>query len=60
MISWKQKLTVGGTAEKIVSAFHLVQGEQSSESEEMNRCMSVVHRVRKMERDVDVVLSKGM
>ncbi|KAL3524750.1 hypothetical protein ACH5RR_013122 [Cinchona calisaya] len=55
----KTKLTVGGTAEKIVTAFHLVLSEQSSESEEMNKCMSVVHHVRKMERDVDVVLTKA-
>ncbi|CDP20800.1 unnamed protein product [Coffea canephora] len=55
----KTKLTVGGTAEKIVTAFHLVLSEQSSESEDMNRCMSVVHRVSKMERDIDVALSNA-
>ncbi|KAL3527806.1 hypothetical protein ACH5RR_012462 [Cinchona calisaya] len=55
--SIKTKLTVGDTAEKIVSAFHLVLSEQSSESEEMNKCMSAVHHMRNMERDVDVVLS---
>ncbi|XP_027073162.2 regulation of nuclear pre-mRNA domain-containing protein 1B [Coffea eugenioides] len=55
----KTKLTVGGTAEKIVTAIHLVLSEQSSESEEMNRCMSVVHRVSKMERDIDVALSNA-
>lgn len=55
----KTKLTVGDTAEKIVTALHLVLSEHSSESEEMNRCMSVVHRVTKMERDVDVALSKA-
>ncbi|CAI9109323.1 OLC1v1009126C1 [Oldenlandia corymbosa var. corymbosa] len=56
--SIKTKLTVGGTAEKIVTAFHLVLNEQISESEEMNKCSSVVHRVRKMERDVNTALSK--
>lgn len=55
-----QKLTVGGTAEKIVSAFHLVISEHSTEDEEMNRCKSAVHHVRKMEKDVDMALTKGI
>lgn len=54
-----QKLTVGGTAEKIVSAFHLVVSEHSTEDEEMSKCKSAVHHVRKMEKDVDVALAKG-
>ncbi|XVE83210.1 hypothetical protein DITRI_Ditri16bG0069000 [Diplodiscus trichospermus] len=52
--SIKMKLSVGGTAEKIVSAFHLVLSEQPNEDEEMNKCKSAVHRVRKMEKDVDI------
>ncbi|XP_022751043.1 regulation of nuclear pre-mRNA domain-containing protein 2-like isoform X3 [Durio zibethinus] len=47
------KLSIGGTAEKIVSAFHLVLSEQPNEDEEMSKCKSAVHHVRKMEKDVD-------
>lgn len=54
-----QKLTIGGTAEKIVSAFHLVLGEHTTEDEEMSKCKSVVHRVKKMEKDVDAALTQG-
>lgn len=57
--SIKTKLTVGGTTEKIVSAFHLVISEHSTEDEEMNRCKSAVHHVRKMEKDVDMALTKA-
>ncbi|XP_022751042.1 regulation of nuclear pre-mRNA domain-containing protein 2-like isoform X2 [Durio zibethinus] len=46
-------LSIGGTAEKIVSAFHLVLSEQPNEDEEMSKCKSAVHHVRKMEKDVD-------
>lgn len=55
----KQKLTIGGMAEKIVSAFHLVLSENSNEDEEMNKCKSAVSRVRKMEEDVEVALGRG-
>ncbi|KAL2498770.1 ENTH/VHS family protein [Abeliophyllum distichum] len=57
--SIKTKLTIGGTAEKIVSAFHLVLSEHTSEDEEMNKCKSTVNRVKKMEKDVSVVLTKA-
>ncbi|CAN4106492.1 unnamed protein product [Withania somnifera] len=56
---YNQKLTVGGTAEKIVSAFHLVVSEHSTEDEEMRKCKSAVHHVRKMEKDVDMALTKA-
>ncbi|OMO56002.1 hypothetical protein CCACVL1_26833 [Corchorus capsularis] len=52
--SIKTKLSIGGTAEKIVSAFHLVLGEQPNEDEETSKCKSAVHRVKKMEKDVDI------
>ncbi|XP_059308060.1 uncharacterized protein LOC132059455 [Lycium ferocissimum] len=57
--SIKTKLTVGGTAEKIVSAFHSVISEHSTEDEEMSKCKSSVHHVRKMEKDVDMALAKA-
>ncbi|GKB84435.1 regulation of nuclear pre-mRNA domain-containing protein 1B [Tanacetum coccineum] len=41
------KLTIGSTAERIVSAFHLVVSEHHGEDEEMNKCKSAVHRVKK-------------
>lgn len=56
---WKQKLSIGGTAEKIVSAFHLVLSEHANEDEELSKCKSAVHHVKKMEKDVDVALTKG-
>ncbi|XP_022739762.1 regulation of nuclear pre-mRNA domain-containing protein 2-like isoform X3 [Durio zibethinus] len=48
------KLSIGGRAEKIVSAFHSMLSEQQNEDEEMSKCKSAVHRVRKMEKDVDI------
>ncbi|KAJ1412866.1 RNA polymerase II-binding domain [Sesbania bispinosa] len=52
--SIKMKLSVGGSAEKIVSAFHVVLSEHSNEDEEMSKCKSAIHRVRKIEKDVDI------
>nr|KYP45231.1 Regulation of nuclear pre-mRNA domain-containing protein 1B [Cajanus cajan] len=52
--SIKTKLSIGGTAEKIVSAFHTVLNEHSNEDAEMSKCKSAVHRVRKMEKNVDI------
>ncbi|XP_059624330.1 uncharacterized protein LOC132267244 [Cornus florida] len=57
--SIKTKLTIGGSAERIVSAFHLVLSEHPSEDEEMSKCKSAAHRVRKMEKDVDLACSKA-
>ncbi|KAI3848719.1 hypothetical protein MKX03_025093 [Papaver bracteatum] len=56
--SIRTKLTVGGTAEKIVSAFHSVLSEHPNEDLLMNNCKSAVHHVRKMEKDVDVACAK--
>ncbi|KAL3020921.1 hypothetical protein AAZX31_05G169900 [Glycine max] len=52
--SIKTKLSIGGTAEKIVSAFHTVLNEHSNEDAEMSKCKAAVHRVRKMEKNVDI------
>ncbi|GFP98107.1 regulation of nuclear pre-mRNA domain-containing protein 1b [Phtheirospermum japonicum] len=57
--SIKTKLSIGGPAEKIVSAFHVVLSENTNEDEEMGKCKSAVHRVKKIERDVDVALTKA-
>ncbi|XP_073059043.1 uncharacterized protein [Primulina eburnea] len=57
--SIRTKLSIGGTTEKIVSAFHLVQNEYSKEDEEMNKCKSAIHHVRKMENDVTIALTKA-
>lgn len=57
--SIRTKLSIGGTTEKIVSAFHLVQSECTKEDEEMNKCRSAIHRVRKMENDVSIALTKA-
>ncbi|KAL8475050.1 hypothetical protein ACS0TY_031465 [Phlomoides rotata] len=57
--SIKTKLSIGGTVEKIVSAFHAVLSEHTNEDEEMGRCKSAVHHVKKMEKDVDVALTKA-
>ncbi|KAG8373329.1 hypothetical protein BUALT_Bualt11G0012900 [Buddleja alternifolia] len=57
--SIRTKLSIGGTAEKIVSAFHSVISEHTNEDEEMSKCKSTVHRVKKMEKDVDMALTKA-
>ncbi|KAL6558879.1 hypothetical protein OROMI_019229 [Orobanche minor] len=57
--SIKTKLSIGGMAEKIVSAFHVVLSERSNEDEQMSKCKSAVHRVKKMEKNVDVALTKA-
>lgn len=55
--SIRTKLTVGSTAERIVSAFHSVVSEHHGEDDEMNKCKSAVHRVKKMEKDIDLSLT---
>ncbi|KAF5798117.1 putative CID domain-containing protein [Helianthus annuus] len=57
--SIRTKLSIGSTAERIVSAFHLVVSEHHGEDEEMNKCKSAVHRVKKMEKDVDSALTNA-
>ncbi|KAL7600647.1 hypothetical protein Lser_V15G22368 [Lactuca serriola] len=57
--SIRMKLTIGSTAERIVSAFHLVVSEHHGEDEEMNKCKSSVHRVKKLEKDIDSALTNA-
>lgn len=57
--SIRTKLTIGGSAEKIVSAFHLVLSEQPTEDSEMSRCKSAITRVRKMEHDADIACAQA-
>ncbi|XP_075652714.1 uncharacterized protein LOC142623203 [Castanea sativa] len=57
--SIRTKLSIGGTAEKIVSAFHLVLSEHPNEDTEMSKCKSAVHRVRRMEKDFDFTCSNA-
>ncbi|XP_076916384.1 uncharacterized protein LOC143576076 [Bidens hawaiensis] len=57
--SIRTKLSIGSTAERIVSAFHLVVSEHHGEDEEMNKCKSAVQRVKKMEKDIDLALKNG-
>ncbi|CAA6658801.1 unnamed protein product [Spirodela intermedia] len=53
------KLSVGGAAEKIVSAFHAVISERQNEDDELRECQVAVHRVGKMEKDVDIACAQG-
>ncbi|XP_030498494.1 uncharacterized protein LOC115714094 [Cannabis sativa] len=53
--SIRTKLSIGGSAEKIVSALHLVLSEQPNEDAEMSKCKSAVSRIRRLEKDVEVV-----
>ncbi|VFQ81521.1 unnamed protein product [Cuscuta campestris] len=55
--SIRTKLSIGGPAEKIVSALHLVLSEITNEEEEMSKCKSAVLRIRKIEKDVDTTLT---
>ncbi|XP_071703112.1 uncharacterized protein [Rutidosis leptorrhynchoides] len=57
--SIRTKLTIGSTAERIVSAFHLVASEHHGEDEEMNRCKSAVDRVKKIQKDVDLAITNA-
>ncbi|CAA7395088.1 unnamed protein product [Spirodela intermedia] len=56
--SVKIKLSVGGAAEKIVSAFHAVISERQNEDDELRECQVAVHRVGKMEKDVDIACAQ--
>ncbi|XP_015890892.3 uncharacterized protein LOC107425403 isoform X2 [Ziziphus jujuba] len=51
--STKTKPSIGGTAEKIVSAFQTLLGEPNEDAE-TSKCKSAVHHIRKLEKDVDV------
>ncbi|MQM22219.1 hypothetical protein Taro_055269 [Colocasia esculenta] len=56
--SIKIRLSIGANAEKIISALHTVLSERHNEDADLNRCQAAVHRVRKMEKDVDVACKK--
>ncbi|KAF8082249.1 hypothetical protein N665_0841s0016 [Sinapis alba] len=55
--SSRTKLSSGGVAEKIASAYHLVVAENSNEEAEISKCKSAVKRIRKMEKDVEEACS---
>uniref|UniRef100_A0A803KXJ3 CID domain-containing protein n=1 Tax=Chenopodium quinoa TaxID=63459 RepID=A0A803KXJ3_CHEQI len=57
--SIRTKLSIGGPAEKIVTAFHSVLNEHLTEESEMSRCKSAVNRVRKMDHDVEKACAQG-
>lgn len=54
-----QRLGVGGTAEKIVSALHTVLSEQADEDSDLEKCKTSMRRVGKMQKDVSSACSKG-
>ncbi|XLR38643.1 hypothetical protein S83_023303, partial [Arachis hypogaea] len=51
--SIKLKLSIGGPAGKIVSAFHSMLTEQSIEDAEMSKSKSAIQHMKKMENNVD-------
>ncbi|KAL6844505.1 hypothetical protein ACP4OV_026178 [Aristida adscensionis] len=55
--SVKLRLGVGGTAERIVSALHTVSTEQADEDVDLEKCMTSMRHVGKMEKDVDSACS---
>ncbi|BBH05649.1 ENTH/VHS family protein [Prunus dulcis] len=55
----KKRFTLYQNAEKIVSAFHSVISEHPTEDAEMSKCKSAVHRVRKLEKDVDIACTNA-
>ncbi|XP_052107533.1 uncharacterized protein LOC110273580 [Arachis duranensis] len=55
--SIKLKLSIGGPAGKIVSAFHSMLTDQSIEDAEMSKSKSAIQHMKKMESDVDNVCS---
>ncbi|OAY72398.1 Regulation of nuclear pre-mRNA domain-containing protein 1B [Ananas comosus] len=56
--SIRTKLSIGGTPEKIVSAFHTVQNEHTNEAVDLDKCKAAVRRVEKMAKDVDTACSQ--
>ncbi|KAJ6413558.1 hypothetical protein OIU84_006367 [Salix udensis] len=57
--SIRTKLSIGGSAEKLVSAFNLVVSERPNEEAEMSNCKSGVRHVRDMQKDVDIACSNN-
>ncbi|CAL9109527.1 unnamed protein product [Musa acuminata var. zebrina] len=53
--SVKIKLSMGGTAEKIISALHNVLSEHSKEESDLNKCKAAVMHAAKLEKDVESV-----
>ncbi|KAL0308874.1 UNVERIFIED_CONTAM: hypothetical protein Sradi_5829700 [Sesamum radiatum] len=53
------KLSIGGSAEKIVLAFESMLHKHVNEDQEMCECKSAVHHVKKLEKDVDKALKKA-
>lgn len=51
--SLRLKLTVGGTPEKIITAFHSVHDENATEDTVFNNCEGAVHRLGDLERDIE-------
>ncbi|KAK1290621.1 hypothetical protein QJS10_CPB18g01263 [Acorus calamus] len=54
------KLSIGGAAEKIVSAFHSVNSDHPDEDADLNKCKASVNRVAKLEKDVNTACSKSV
>lgn len=57
--SMKIKLAVGGTPEKIVSAFQAVHDGHIDEDAILTKCKSCVRRVEKMDKDVENACETG-
>ncbi|KAJ6929427.1 regulation of nuclear pre-mRNA domain-containing protein 1B-like isoform X1 [Populus alba x Populus x berolinensis] len=57
--SIRTKLSIGGAAEKLVSAFNLVVSERPNEEAEMSNCKSAICRARDMKKDVDIACSNN-
>ncbi|XP_047322084.1 regulation of nuclear pre-mRNA domain-containing protein 1B isoform X1 [Impatiens glandulifera] len=57
--SIRTKLTLGSSAERIVSALHLVISENSIEDESMSSSKSVIQRIKKMEHSVEAACRKA-
>ncbi|KAL0368219.1 UNVERIFIED_CONTAM: hypothetical protein Scaly_1040800 [Sesamum calycinum] len=56
---FRLKLSIGSSAEKIVSASELVLQEHANEDKETSKCKSAVHRVEKLEKYVDKALKRA-
>jgi regulator of Ty1 transposition protein 103 len=54
-----QRLGIGGTAERIVSALHTVLSEQADEDADLEKCKTSMRRVGKMEKDVNSACIRG-
>ncbi|XAR48345.1 hypothetical protein NMG60_11031144 [Bertholletia excelsa] len=57
--SLRIKLAVGGMPEKIVTAFQLVQDENTTEEAALNKCKAAATAVGKIERDIENTSAQG-